>query len=104
MSLPQNAFKRLLHRRTDVGVQLLSRPGCHLCDEAELVARREFGDMNVQSVNILDDTELEEKYVFRIPVILYAGEPVAEGQIDRRAARRARQAILRQRRQGRSNA
>lgn len=66
--------------------------------------RREFGDANVRSVNILDDPELEEHYVFRIPVILYEGQPVAEGQIDRHMARRARQLILRQRREGHSRA
>ncbi len=98
MSLSQNPIRRLLRGRTNVGVQLLSRPGCHLCDEAELAVRREFGDQNVQSVNILDNTKLEEQYVFRIPVILYEGKPVAEGQIGRHEARRARQAILRQRR------
>lgn len=104
MSLPQKAFQRLLRGRANVPVQLLSRPGCHLCDEAELVVRREFGTANVRTVSILDAAELEEQYVFRIPVVLYEGEPVAEGQIERHEARRARQTILRQRREGRSRA
>lgn len=104
MTLPQNVFRHLFHRRTNVPIQLLSRPGCHLCDEAELAVRREFGTANVRTVSILDDAELEEQYVFRIPVILYQGDPVAEGQIDRHEARRARQRILRERLQGRSNA
>lgn len=100
MSLAQNAFRRLLHRQRNVAVQLLTRPGCHLCDDAEIAARREFGAANVEKVNILEHAELEEQYVFRIPVILFHGAPVAEGQIDRGEARRARQEILRRQREG----
>lgn len=101
MSLSQNVFRRLLHRRRNVAVQLLTRPGCHLCDEAEVAARREFGTANVETVNILEHAELEEQYVFRIPVILFDGEPMAEGQIGRAAAHRARMAILRRQHEGR---
>ncbi len=103
MSLTQNLYRRLFRRRSDVPVQLLTRPGCHLCDEAEVALRHEFGPENVEAINILEYPELESQYVFRIPVLLYQGEPVAEGQIDRQTARRVRQAIVRQLQKNREN-
>ena len=60
---------------------LLSKPGCHLCDDArgviaEVVAA--LGDrmralVTVDEVSILDDPALLEKYSEEIPVLLVNG-------------------------------
>ena len=56
-------------------VSLYSKPGCHLCEEAEALlatlARRQ--PLTVQKVNIESSPELFEQYRYRIPVIEVAG-------------------------------
>lgn len=60
---------------------LLSKPGCHLCDDArEVVAEvvAALGDrvrapVTVDEVSILDDPDLLEKYSEEIPVLLING-------------------------------
>ncbi len=60
---------------------LLSKPGCHLCDDArEVVAEvvAALGDqvrapITVDEVSILDDPDLLEKYSEEIPVLLING-------------------------------
>jgi len=52
------------------------KPGCHLCDDAELLLRDELalraraglGLANVERVDITGDPELEGRYGRRIPV------------------------------------
>jgi hypothetical protein len=67
---------------------LLSKPNCSLCDEAARELRRVFG-RRIRVIDITLDRELEDVYVFRIPVLLLDETVVAEGRIDRRAAREA---------------
>ncbi len=69
----------------------LTRPGCHLCDEArplvDAVLRE--GGAPWQEVDIDGDDRLVKEYGMRIPVLLSPrGEVVAEGLIDRRSLRR----------------
>lgn len=58
---------------------LLSKPGCHLCDEArdvvtEVVARAEFvASVTTEELSILDDADLNERYWDEIPVVLING-------------------------------
>jgi hypothetical protein len=70
-------------------VLLLSKPDCGLCREALTSITAEFGVENVTVVNILEDRELEDRYVFRIPVLLRNDTVLAEGRINRAEARRA---------------
>lgn len=52
---------------------LLSKPGCHLCDDARSVVERVLGgypDVEFSELSILDDRELLERYVEDIPVVL----------------------------------
>lgn len=52
------------------------RPGCHLCDDAEILLRDELAiraraglpPVNVRHIDISGDTELETRYSRRIPV------------------------------------
>jgi predicted thioredoxin/glutaredoxin len=64
-----------------VKVMLVTRKGCHLCEEAlrqleELGVRPELADVDA-------DDELHRLYDFRVPVVLLHGEVVAEGRIRR---------------------
>jgi glutaredoxin len=70
-----------------VSVELVTRHGCHLCDEA-LVLLRELGVEPV-SRDVDADAELNRLYDFRVPVVLVAGRVVGEGRLDRAALRRA---------------
>ncbi len=63
-------------------VTLISKPGCHLCDEArdviavvvaELAGVASAPSITVEEKSILDDSELFEKYVEEIPVLLING-------------------------------
>jgi glutaredoxin len=58
-----------------VSVTLLSKPGCHLCDDArDVVSRVVAGrDVQVTELSILDDPELRERYAEEIPVVLVDG-------------------------------
>ena len=74
-------------------VRFLTRPGCHLCEDALPLVRREArrAGFEVQVVDIEDDDALLSEYVLRIPVLVGPdGAVIAEGAIaDRRALRRA---------------
>ena len=71
----------LAQLRDPIAVELLVRPGCHLCEDAMQALRPVFGSRNIAVTNILSDRTLEDEYVFRIPVVRYAGVVLAEGLI-----------------------
>ena len=61
---------------------LLSKPGCHLCDDARQVVADVVADLagdasapsiTVEERSILDDPALLEKYADEIPVLLING-------------------------------
>lgn len=57
-------------------VTLLSRPGCHLCDDARAIVTRvvgEVGGVSFEERSILDDEALLERYRDEIPVVLIDG-------------------------------
>lgn len=57
-------------------ITLISRPGCHLCDEARGVIERVARDLGVQWVerSLLDDPDLSAAYSEQVPVTLVDGE------------------------------
>lgn len=63
-------------------ITIYGRPGCHLCDAAELRVRElaaECGvDVNIESVNIELDDDLHKRLLGRIPVVEIAGAVVGE--------------------------
>ena len=81
-----------------MGLQLVTRRGCHLCEDAErILAARGVG---FTAVDVDQDAELSRLYDFRVPVLLQDGKPVAEGRLDEAAIERALgrvQAVLIQR-------
>jgi predicted thioredoxin/glutaredoxin len=61
-------------------VELVTREGCHLCEEALELLRRGGAEVNLRDVDA--DPELFRLYDFRVPVVLVDGKVVAEGRID----------------------
>ncbi|MFC5834320.1 glutaredoxin family protein [Nonomuraea insulae] len=56
-------------------ITLLSKPGCHLCDDAREVVARVAGELGVpwEEISIESSEELQEKYREMIPVTLIDG-------------------------------
>jgi predicted thioredoxin/glutaredoxin len=68
-------------------IVLVTREGCHLCDEA-LAALRFLGvEPELRDVDADDD--LHALYDWRVPVVLVEGRVVAEGRIDEERLRQA---------------
>jgi len=70
-----------------MGVVLITRKGCHLCDEA-LNLIRELG-VEPELADVDGDEGLLQLYDWRVPVVLVDGQVVAEGRIDRDRLRKA---------------
>ena len=61
---------------------LVTRQGCHLCDEA-LALLRDLGH-EPELVDVDSDDRLHDLYDWRVPVVVVDGRVVAEGKITRR--------------------
>jgi predicted thioredoxin/glutaredoxin len=70
-----------------MGVVLVTRKGCHLCDEA-LSLIRELG-VEPELADVDADERLFQLYDWRVPVVLVGGRVAAEGRIDRDRLRKA---------------
>jgi glutaredoxin len=62
-------------------VVLVTRKGCHLCDDA-LQLLRELG-VEPQLADVDADDRLFQLYDWRVPVVLVDGLPAAEGRMTR---------------------
>ncbi len=67
---------------------LLGTSGCHLCEEAEqLLANLDPASVEIDIIDIAEQTEWQEQYAIRIPVLfnkqtgLEIGWPFTEAQI-----------------------
>jgi predicted thioredoxin/glutaredoxin len=74
-----------------VNIVLVTRQGCHLCDEALSVLRSLGVEPELRDVDA--DDELHDLYDWRVPVVLVDGRVVAEGQIDQERLREALPAL-----------
>lgn len=84
----------------EFSIRFLTRPGCHLCAEAEFTVRRLAGEMGVGMVMVDVDAEAElsARFGLRVPVVLDPeGTVMAEGAIEARPLRRALRRRLRHR-------
>ncbi|MBA4179959.1 MAG: hypothetical protein C0506_05155 [Anaerolinea sp.] len=73
--------------RRPLAVTLYGRPGCGLCDEAEVFLAR-IGrkiPLAVSLVNIETDDELLRRYVVEIPVVMVGGREIARAPIYEKA-------------------
>jgi glutaredoxin len=61
-------------------VTVLSRPGCHLCEDAMIALRRLQGELEfaLEERDITGDESLHDAYFERIPVIVVDGEELCE--------------------------
>jgi glutaredoxin len=64
-------------------VTLFSRPGCHLCDEAERILRRlgAGSRFTLDVVDIESDDDLLRRYMLEIPVVAVDGAEVARAPL-----------------------
>ena len=60
-------------------IELVTRRGCHLCQEAEQLLQR--GGVEAGLLDVDADPELFRLYDFRVPVLLVDGRVAAEGRI-----------------------
>ena len=60
-------------------IELVTRRGCHLCQEAEELLQR--GGVEASLLDVDADPELVRLYDFRVPVLLVDGRVAAEGRI-----------------------
>jgi predicted thioredoxin/glutaredoxin len=70
-----------------VEIVLVTRQGCHLCDDA-LASLRSLG-VEPELRDVDSDPALHDVYDWRVPVVLLDGRVVAEGRIDPDTIRRA---------------
>ncbi len=69
----------------DLTLRFLTRPQCHLCDEARPIVMSEAkrAGWTVAELNVDTDEQLMDKYGLRIPVVVTSDDRViAEGAID----------------------
>jgi len=67
-----------------VQVDVYSRPGCHLCDEAKAVVdqvQKRLG-FKVRVINIETDPALEKHYGEQVPVIAINGQNTFQYRVD----------------------
>ncbi len=64
-------------------VTLYTRVGCHLCEEAERVLRREqaVAGFGLELVDVDRDPELARRYGVRVPVVAVDGEDLFEYEV-----------------------
>jgi predicted thioredoxin/glutaredoxin len=68
-------------------VVLVTRQGCHLCDQALEVLRGLGTEPEIADVDADDD--LYRLYDWRVPVVLIDGAVAAEGKVERSGLQRA---------------
>jgi hypothetical protein len=73
-------------------VDLMGKPGCHLCDDARVIVNsvlQDFPHAEFVEHNILDDAETFETLKDDIPVVLINGERHSQWRVDEDSFRSA---------------
>lgn len=72
-------------------ITLLSKPGCHLCDDARAVVERVASDVGVgwEEVDITSDPDLQAKWWEQVPVTLVDGVQHDYWRVDEQRLRSA---------------
>ncbi|WP_026372676.1 glutaredoxin family protein [Agrococcus lahaulensis] len=68
-----------------VEITLITKPGCHLCDDARPIVERVvagFDEVTLTELSILDDAALAERYSDDIPVVLIDGRQHSAWRVD----------------------
>lgn len=76
---------------TTTRITVLSKPGCHLCDDARAVVERVASDLGVgwEEVDITSDPDLQAKWWDQIPVTLVDGVQHDYWRVDEQRLRSA---------------
>jgi len=75
-----------------VTVELMGKPGCHLCDDARVIVRgvlEDFPGVDLVERNILEDAEMFETMKNDIPVVMINGQRHSTWRVDADALRQA---------------
>ena len=90
----------------NIALTLIGKPGCHLCEDAELVVRRVMAEfleayadqpsvqVSLSELNILEDEAIAMRYSEEIPVLQIDGKTHAYWRIDPVRLRAALEAQL----------
>lgn len=68
-----------------ITVRLIGKPGCHLCDEADLLAAgvvQKFSNVALEHRNLFETPEWESEYSEKIPVIQIDDQEFAYWRVD----------------------
>lgn len=73
-----------------VTLTILSRPGCHLCEEMAAVVREVAAEVaaNVETRDVDRDADLRERYGNEVPVLLIDGRKAFKYRVSVRDLRR----------------
>jgi len=68
----------------DIQIDVYSRPGCHLCDEAKKIIERvrKRHAFSLRVINIETDPRLESAYGTEIPVVFINGNKAFKYRVD----------------------
>lgn len=71
-------------------VQIIGKPGCHLCEDAEVIVAQVCAELGEQYevLSILDDPLLADRYFEEIPVVLVDGRHHDFWRVDAERLRR----------------
>ena len=69
---------------TPLRIEIYSRPGCHLCDEARAVIEgyRDRYSIELRSIDVERSADLESRYGSDIPVVFLNGEEAFRHRVD----------------------
>jgi glutaredoxin len=84
-------FRRTEKKKpADRTVTLIGKPGCHLCDDAQLVIEKVCAEVGAawEKKDITRDEELHRAYWEQIPVVLVDGEQHTFWRVDEERLRR----------------
>jgi glutaredoxin len=67
-----------------IRVEIYSRPGCHLCDEAKAAIElfRARYTLELRTINVETSSDLENRYGMDIPVVFLNGQEAFRHQVD----------------------
>lgn len=89
-----NPLRRLRAQTPEGAVRritLITKPGCHLCDDARVVVEKVAAETGaeVEEINMLEDPDLTAKYAEQIPVTLVDGKQHDYWHVDENRLRKA---------------
>jgi glutaredoxin len=78
-----------------IHVDIYSRPGCHLCDEAKAVIEpfRKHYALVLRTINVESSEDLENRYGSDIPVVFIDGKEAFRHRVDRTELERKLKAL-----------